>query len=234
MATVQYLAMTGAEMGRTGNFPFPVAWMACHFSPYGLGLSNLPRQLPPGSIVMLDDITPIRGHDPRIIAEQLAACVEELGCCAVLLDFQRPGYSQAEAFAQALTKALPCPVCVSSLYAGSLSCPVLVPPAPCHLSLEAHLAPWKGREIWLELSREAEQITLTDRGAAILPCPVPESEGFREEDMHCHYFIDCSETEARFTLWRTREDQTALLKEAEALGIPCAVGLYQEFSAFCP
>ena len=42
MAIRQYLAMTAAEMTQAGSLPRHAAWMACHFSPYSTGLTNLP------------------------------------------------------------------------------------------------------------------------------------------------------------------------------------------------
>ena len=48
------------------------------FFPYSTGLSNLPKALPPGSMVILDDITPIHGHDAEAIAAQLRPLVEAL------------------------------------------------------------------------------------------------------------------------------------------------------------
>ena len=47
MAIRQYLAMTAAEMTQAGSLPRHSAWMACHFSPYSTGLTNLPDRLPP-------------------------------------------------------------------------------------------------------------------------------------------------------------------------------------------
>jgi DNA-binding NarL/FixJ family response regulator len=68
-----FLAMTAAEIRNISVFPGKIAWMACHFSPFGLGLSNLPRALPVGSLLMVDDVTPPRRHDPVFIAEQISA-----------------------------------------------------------------------------------------------------------------------------------------------------------------
>ena len=65
MAIAPFLAMTGAEMRNNSVLPDKIAWMACHFSPYGTGLSNLPKNLPAGSLLMVDDITPPHGHDPH-------------------------------------------------------------------------------------------------------------------------------------------------------------------------
>ena len=96
MAIAPFLAMTAAEICACPVLPPKIAWMACHFSPYGLGLSNLPKTLPPGSLLMVDDITPPHKHDPALIGKQLHSCVEALQCSAVLLDFQRIGSSQAQ------------------------------------------------------------------------------------------------------------------------------------------
>ena len=84
MTIARYLAMTGAEMAGNAVFPDYAAWMACHFSPGGKGLSNLPKGLPPGSLLILDDSTPIQDHDPERIAAELGSCMERLnarGCC---------------------------------------------------------------------------------------------------------------------------------------------------------
>ena len=110
MAIRPFLAMTAAEIRGTETLPPKTAWMACHFSPYSTGLSNLPKALPPGSMVILDDITPIHGHDSETIAAQLRPRLDALKCSGVLLDFQRPGYEEAELLAGRLSEALPCPV----------------------------------------------------------------------------------------------------------------------------
>ena len=230
MAIRPFLAMTAAEIRSTQTLPAKIAWMACHFSPYSTGLSNLPKKLPPGSMVILDDITPIRGHDPETIARQLLRPLEALECSAVLLDFQRPGYEEAAALAQHLSGALPCPVGVSSLYGKGLNCPVFLPPAPPDTSLADYLSPWKGREIWLELAGEGETIVLTSAGAeaSSLPAAAHFSGGHRDERLHCHYRIQVEEDRACFTLLRTQEDLWDLLRQEEALGVTRAVGLYQQ------
>ncbi len=230
MAIRPFLAMTAAEIRGTETLPPKTAWMACHFSPYSTGLSNLPKILPPGSMVILDDITPIHGHDAEAIAARLRPRLEEMECSGVLLDFQRPGYEEAGLLAERLSKALPCPVGVSALYGQTLSCPVFLPPAPPDVSLADYLAPWQGREIWLELALGGETITLTPAGATTSPLPPAArlTGGHRDEKLHCHYQIHTDADSARFTLFRTPEDLDALLTEGEALGVTRAVGLYQE------
>ena len=230
MAIRRYLAMTAAEMRTISVFPGEIAWMACHFSPYCLGISNLPRTLPPGSLLILDDITPIHGHDPQQIAGQLRERIDALRCSGLLLDFQRPDYEEAAALAKFLTQALPCPVAVSELYAADADCPVFLPPVPPSVPLEEYISPWKGREIWLEMALGGEVITLTPGGASTTPLPLEEScaGGHGDEVLHCHYHIAVEEEQARFTLFRTQDDLKKLLEEAEELGITNAVGLFQE------
>lgn len=234
MAILPFLAMTAAEMAKVSDFPPKIAWMACHFSPYGLGLSNLPQRLPPHALLLLDDITPIREHDPQRIAEQLLNCLESLNCHGVLLDFQRPDVPETAVLVNHLTQTLPCPVIVSESYASELSCPVFLPPVPPSVALEEYISPWEGRSIWMEIGLTGELLTLTEQGCETVPLPFPNeaSEGFPEKALHCHYRIETNEKSARFTLWRTEKDLAALLEEAEGLGISGAVGLYQEFSKF--
>lgn len=238
MAIEPFLAMTGAEIAGKPEFPKKTAWMACHFSPYGPGLSNLPKFLPPGSLLMVDDATPIGPHDPEIILRQLHDCVVNLGCSGVLLDFQRPDRKAAASLAERLVTALPCPVAVSHFYADVCSCPVCLPPVPPSTAPEDHLAPWRGREIWLELALNGEEITVTEEGSAFMPLPnLPLSEeGFRDTELCCHYRCTQGEAEVKFLLWRAEEDLEDLLKQAENFGVTAAVGLFQEFrkSISCP
>lgn len=229
-----FLAMTAAEIRDSSSFPGKIAWMACHFSPYGTGLSNLPASLPPNSLLILNDRTPIQGHDPNLIFQQLSDCISSLGCRGLLLDFQRPGYQEMVHLIKHLTEALSCPVIVSDLYAKNENCPVFLSPVPPSVSLEEHIAPWTGRDIWLEIALDGEVIDLTEKGAQVtsLPHPDQDRQGFSEKNLHCHYHITLEEDSAKFTLWRTREDLDQLLAEAESIGIAAAVGLYQELHTF--
>ena len=71
-----YLALTAAEFANANQLPEKIAWMACHFSCYGTGLSNFPEDLPGGSVIILNDRTPPDKHDPQRILEQLQQLVE--------------------------------------------------------------------------------------------------------------------------------------------------------------
>lgn len=230
MGMERYLAMTAAEIASCACLPARLGYMACHFSPYGTGLSNIPASLPPGSLLTVNDSTPICGHDPERIGQQLRESAQALGCWGVLLDFQRPGVSETWTFCKTLIPELECPVGVSALYAGELTCPVLLPPCPVNMPLKNHIAPWKGREIWLEIVPEGLCLTVTKNGCAVSPLP-PEPDRelpFSDSALHCHYATTLTEDAAIFTLYRTGEDVKALLAQAEALGITLSIGLYQQ------
>ena len=225
-----YLALTAAEFLSVSEIPAHCAWMACHFSPYGTGLSNLPDSLPDGAALMLNDRIPFCGHDPKRIADQLAQAADALGYSALLLDFHQENIPELKELCAYLTHALPCSTVVSDTYAADLGCPVFLQPCPHHLLLEDHIAPWKNRELWLDLAINGEHICLTEAGAVICPMPmgeIPET-GFADPLTHCHYAIETGTDSARFRLWRTAEDLQKLKEAAIALGITRFAGLYQE------
>lgn len=231
MASPLYLAMTAAEFQSAAQLPPKLAWMACHFSPYGTGLSNLPGKLPPGSMLIVNDRTPICGHDPKQIAKQLADAVNALRASSVLLDFQRPDCSETAELAKVLVSGLPCPVGVSEMYARGLDCPVFLPPVPADCFVGEYFLPWQGREIWLETAPAGQVITVTEKGAAAasLPCAALPETGFRDETLLCHYKVE-AEDSAKFTLWRTREDLEDLMRAAQDYHVTQFVGLFQELS----
>ena len=111
-----FLAITASEMSVCRALPPRIAYMSCHFSPYGRGLSGVPRTLPPGSVLMLTDRTPIAGHDPALVAAQLEEAARRLDCAALVLDLQRES-GEAQPIVDAVT-ALSCPVAVTERYAG--------------------------------------------------------------------------------------------------------------------
>lgn len=230
MAITPYLAMTAAEIGTFSCLPEKIGWMACHFSPYGTGLSNLPKALPEGALLILNDRTPMRFHDPEIIAAQLREQVERFGCMGVLLDFQQPDGSETAPLANFLASALPCPVGVSNACASGLDCPVFLPPVPADVPVQEYLQPWLGREIWLDIAKDAALVTVDKDGYRCTPLPpwTQTAGGHREEALHCHYTMDIADEQVRFTLFRTDEDIAGLLDEAEQLGVKLAVGLWQE------
>lgn len=232
MALPLFLAMTAAEMSGACEISEHIAWLSCQFSPYTQGIANLPDSLPPGSMLILDDRFPCQGHSSSLVAGQLAEAVEQLGCESLLLDFQRPENPETEAIVRQILEQAPCPVAVSEPYAGSFSCPVFLSPAPLHVPLETYLAPWAGREIWLEAALCQERIVVTESEATFIPqLPTEKPEGgFFDEILCCRYKTEVSDEEIRFRLFDTRESLTEKLKKAHSLGIARTVGLYQELA----
>ena len=224
-----YHAMTAAELRHCGHLPDGIAWMACHFSPYGTGITNIPPSLPPNSILILNDRTPVHGHDPQRVAEALQQAAESLQCSGILLDFQRPGCGETEAIVQRVL-TLPCPVCVSHLYAKDLDCPIFLPPAPLLKTAEEYLAPWKKREVWLEAALNGCRVTVTETGSRAAPLMPGETADCPNCDMQllCHYGVVFDQNKAVFTLKRTKNDLKNLMKEAEKRGVTRFLGLWQE------
>lgn len=231
-----YLAMTAAEFAFCDSLPQNCAWMACHFSPYGTGLTNLPEHLPAHSLIIVDDSTPIRDHDPGRISEQLCEMIDKHHPTGILLDFQRPNQRQAKELSAHLVESLPCPVCVSDVYAKDLDCPVFLPPPKLICRLKDHLLPWTGREIWLEAALGSTRFRVTSQGCATQQDSIQDLP-FCDEELHCHYKIELTDDFALFSISRTREDLDSLLAEATSYRVTRAVGLWQELNrqeSFCP
>lgn len=236
MALPVYLAMTAAEMRSCPSLPPSCAWMACHFSSYGLGLSNIPRQLPQGSLLILNDRTPVQEHDPDLVARQLEESVEALGAEGVLLDLQRPENPQTAAVVRAVVQALSCPVAVTQCYAEGLPCAVFLDaPRPYH-SLARQIKKWDGREIWLEAALSGGTITVTSDGSRFTPQWAFAENGavHTDEKLCCRYTIQKQVDRVIFSFQRTADDLKMLLTQAEALGITKAIGLYQELGGSFP
>lgn len=233
MAIRRYLAMTAAEFHAVQRLPDHVAWMACHFSCYGTGLSNLPQSLPPDSMVILNDRTPVQGHDPELILQQLTALSQQLHPACFLLDFQRPGYQETTDIVRVLTQGLQNPVAVSEQYARDLGCPVFLSPPPLLTELQEYLSPWAGREIWLDAAPDAQTLTVDTDGSRFTPSDIQDLNApvFTWDELHCKYHIEVKDDCAIFHLLRGKEELQNLLDAAEALGITHAVGLYQQLGS---
>ena len=170
------------------------------------------------------------GHDPERIRQKLLECWEKLGFEALLLDFQRPGSREAAALCGVLGTGLPFPVGVSQLYGAETEGPVFLDPVPPDRSLEAHLAPWQGRELWLDLAPEAVCLEITEAGCRREALgQVPQEDPFREDEgLCCRYRAQVLERAIRFHIWREASCLEALAKKAAELGVARFVGLFQE------
>ncbi len=223
-----FLAMTAGEI--PADPLHPIAYMACHFSAWSKGLSNLPETLPPGSLILLDDSMGLQGHDPALITRQLQDLIGQFQPEALLIDFQRAPTEEAFRLLDVCIPQLPCPVAVPAPYAGNYDCPVFLSSAPFDRSIEDYLAPWLARGIYLELALDGVTVTVDSNGSSTQPLPpgVATELPLQDDLMHCHYDVETNGEQAVFTISRTRQDAAALLQKATALGILGAVGLYQE------
>lgn len=231
MALPCYLAMTAAEFDRSDTLPAHPGWMACHFSGFGSGLSNLPQDFPAEGMVIVNDQFPIDGHDAQTILQDLKQVYESCRPKYFLLDFQRPGVAEITELVKLLCDNLPCPVAASHHYAKGLNCPVFLPPPPLHKPLKDHIAPWDGRDIFLEIAPETLCMTVTKDGCAMdagdfLPQDKPV---FSDEGLCCDYYTELWDDRVIFTL---RRNIPLLLEQAETLGIRCCVGLYQQLADY--
>lgn len=230
MEIPMYLAMTAAEFHNAPALPPCTAWMACHFSCYGTGLSNLPNRLPENAMVIVNDRTPVMGHDPQYILEQLTQLQEKWNIRYFLLDFQRRDEALTAKIAELLAKQLPCPTGVTQWYAEGLSCPVFLPPPPLHIPLKKHLESWSGREIWIEAAITQQATTVTKEGSHTTPVSPSalDEPSFEDTDLHCRYRVELKDNAAVFHLQRNKDQLHNFLKDAEKLGVTLSVGLYQQ------
>ncbi len=221
-----YTAMTAAEMALRGKLPAHFAYMACHFSPYGTGLSNLPEALPEGSLLILNDRIPIFGHDPLAILGDLEPFFGTIS--GILLDFQRENCEETAEVVRVLSEKLPCPAAVTPAYGNCGKGPVFLPPCPPDLPMEAWLAPWEGRELWQEAAFSSWEFQVTEAGTQVQEVGQAPKGGRFDENLCCQYTVAPEEKGLRFTLFDTPESLTKKLQKAASLGVTTAVGLYQQ------
>lgn len=230
MAIRCYLAMTAGEIAGVSALPPYPAWMACHFSSYSTGLSNLPQALPTGAMVIVNDRIPVQGHDPDEVVSQLQAVDKKQAPAYFLLDLQRSADPQTMQIVRAVADAFGDRVGVSEAYAQGLGCPVFVGACPLRVPLSKHLEKWAGRDIWLEAALETEIVTVREAGSRIEPAVLQElgEPAFYDEGLCCRYRTELLGDRAVFTVQRDQAELNRLLDMAETLGVKLAVGLYQQ------
>ena len=201
--------------------------MACHFSLYSTGLSNLPESLPEGAMLILNDRIPMAGHDPDCILRQLSQLIEQEKISSLLLDFQRPENGEAADLIGRIIARRPCPVGVTAPY-WQEGAALFLPPIPPGVSAEEYLMPKSGGELWLEAALQCQTVTVTPRGAIFEPpAPARDETGLLAEGL-CRYTVAQEAESFRFRLFDTRETLCAKLEAAASLGVSKAIGLYQE------
>lgn len=230
-----YLAMTGLEFTKCDDIPQNMAWMACHFSPYAQGLSNIPDSLPKNSLLMVNDQTEPYCHNSAVIVKELEETVQKLNPKGVILDFQRPNNALTQQIASEIQRVLPCPVAVTPDYAAEDSKIIFAPPIPPNISAVNYLNRWNGKEIWLEIDKTGITMTVTKQGCQITSLPeMPVQTIHADKSLSCHYSTNVHHDKATFSLYRTEEDLITLLEKATSIGVTLAVGLYQQFYLSTP
>ena len=225
MALPVYLALTEGEFRLPTRKPAHLVWMGIRFTESGT-LVGFPEVFPAGGILTVNDSSPLPEKCPPEAIKILQQWVEQFRPSAVLMDMQRSG--AAPEVMKALSRGLPCPVAVSAPYADILPGPVLLPPIPLYRDPEDFLAPWAGREIWLEISPLGQVVRLTETGRDIRFAPAsPEAQ---EHPGPCsHYTIRKGPDFIEFRFRRTSEDTAALFAAAEKYGVTKLFGLYWEY-----
>lgn len=231
MKKALYLAMTANEYRTAPSLPDSAAWMACHFSPYGTGLSNLPDELPEGSLLILNDRTPIHGHDPELICAQLNTVCDSLKCSGILLDFQRRNDPETKTLCEHLSAHLQHPFAAVPWYLTDNAAVFLPPVPPDELPVDC-IRPWMGREIWMEAALSRKSIAISQDGSAECEFqPAPEDAVVHSDSaLHCSYYISADPDHIQFHLFRTKKDLEELMNSS---GPEIKwIGLYQELKDF--
>ncbi len=223
-----YLAMTEAEIRSATSLPRHIAYMACHFSPYGIGLTNIPQRLPPGSLLIVNDRVPVLHHDPQLILRQLTSAVQKLNAFGVLLDFEICNVPLTTQIVKTLLDGLPCPVAVSDVYGKELSCPIFSAPA-LHQRFCDFAPIKKGRSLWLDAYQETALYQVTSNGCTTGKSARLSGKSFLDEELQCRYTFSVERDSAVFTLSRQAEEMPGYLQAAGQAGVSVAVGLYQQF-----
>ena len=226
-----YHAMTAAEFSFARKLPRHIAWMACHFSAYSTNLSNLPTEIPPGSMIIINDKMPPSGHDKFAIAEQLNRLADQYRVSSFLFDFERKETEETAEMIYYLTSSVNSPVVVTEVYAHASKGPVLISMPPPHISLKKQIANIQNRELWLELAMETEIAIIDSNGCHFQPYggEVFPAMEFTDSTLHTKYRLQICNNHANYLLKREIAEVADIMKEAKSLGVTTFVGLYQQF-----
>lgn len=229
-----YLATTAQEFTQFKDIPSTLCYLACHFSASGVGLSNFPVTLPAGSILCIDDSTPIANHKAKIITQQIEELIKAFNPCGILLDFQRPDNPNAPQIIESILDCATCDVAVSHIYAKEYSCPVFLPPLPFRMTVKEYLKPWAEREIWLEIGNDKEIAIVTENSfGAERVYNIPKSKmQFRDPSLLCHYCTLIKQDHIAIHFHRTAQDLQELQWKAKEHGVTKFLGLWQQLQQF--
>ncbi len=176
--------------------------------------------------MILNDRTPVNGHDPQRVAEEMAQLAARHKCSGILLDLQYPNLADTGKIVRAICETTPCPVAVTESYCRDANCAVFLTP-PLHIPLSEYLSVWHGREIWLEAAVESADYLLTEAGCRMeIPGTEPADFPHWDAAAFCRYRIQPEIDAVRFSLRRHKAELYAMMAGAE--GVTRFVGLYQQ------
>lgn len=235
MSIPLFLAMTSSEFSTCTQPPHSIAWLALHFSMSGPGLSNRPRRLPPGSLLILDDRSPWADHSIEVVCKELVALLLDCQAYGLLLDFERPPTEATLLLVQALCQCcseLNVPLAAPSAYLKRCNAIHFISPIPFQQM------PDKSDSVtfWLDASPAALEVLITEGNAVSREIFVPSSEViaaehcFYSEILRCHYFSKAVPGGICLTLFRTAKSIRQMLSCEQAAPFQLAVGLWKEFA----
>ena len=224
-----YMAFVAAESEAILRYKGKAAWLGYHLSAFDSGITPRPSFLDSCHMLVLTDETPLLHHDPQKVTSEICAEAKSLGCEKILLDFQRPPTEKSLVLAKSILRSAPCAVGITECYANDTDCSVFLPSPPLWTPLQETIAPWKGRDIWLEIFPEDGCITITKKGGNYSPSAPLENYPFCDNALCLSYSTEQYAQQVKVHLHRGITEMKAFLHLADSLGISAAIGLYQQF-----
>ena len=178
-------------------------------------------------MLMLNDFYPIDNHRETDVIETLRTIEKDVSC--VLLDLQRPDERETENIVSVISNSLSCPIGISHHYALPER-PVFVPPIPPDMTAEKYLKSWKGQEIWLELSCECLYLSINNDGCMEVSTTEFSAPEHYHKSLIYHYKIRKEQDRIFFAIYRTKEDNLALLEEAAQFGVTKGIGMWRDLA----
>ncbi len=229
-----FLAISAQEFPFLSELPSNIAWMSVHFSSYGSGLSNLPHNLPKGSLLILDDQTPWEGHSTEVVCREIVESLLENQATGLLLDFERPATPETNLLTTALSQ---CCREIGVMLGAPLSyatddAAIFISPLPCQTPPERLYQ--KNRKVWLDVSPGAYLIHIGAQGAtgqAADQRSFPDGiyPVFTDTELCCSYRSRPNAGGVDILLNHSRESIETMLATLDENAVQLAIGLYREF-----
>lgn len=230
-----FLAISAREFPFLSELPPNVAWMSAHFSSSGPGLSNLPSNLPEGSLLILDDQTPWAGHNTEMVCREMVESLLKNRASGLLLDFERPVTPETAMLTEALSQCcreIGVMLGAPESYAEGEDTAVFIPPLPCQTPPEKLYR--KNRKLWLDVSPGAYLLHIAAQGATGQVAdqhsfPDGSYPVFTDPVLHCSYRSRPNAGGIDILLSHSRESIESLLTALDEQAVQLAIGLYREF-----